>query len=141
MGMMGAVLAHLHNRFGGTPVHGTFTATAGSISGSGLSLSPNQYYWVDGSTFNDGLHQCGTADLVAEAFEGTVTPCRIPSDLSALVDEIEQWCSEHGGAAADGLQSESFGGYSYTRATDPRTGAPMTWQGAYRSQLNQWRKL
>lgn len=141
MAMMGAVLAHLHNRFEAEPVHGTFTATAGEISGSGLSLSPTQYYWVDGSTFNDGLHQCGTADLVAETFEGTVTPCRIPSDLSALVDEIEQWCSEHGGAAADGLQSESFGGYSYTRATDPRTGAPMTWQGAYRSQLNQWRKL
>ena len=37
--------------------------------------------------------------------------------------------------------SESFGGYSYTKATDSATGQPATWETVFRSQLNPYRKL
>ena len=37
-------------------------------------------------------------------------------------------------------RSESFGGYAYTKATDAN-GAPIGWQKAFASRLNQWRRL
>ena len=36
--------------------------------------------------------------------------------------------------------AESFGGYSYTKATDAN-GAPIGWHKAFASRLNEWRKL
>ena len=46
-----------------------------------------------------------------------------------------------GGAGKESpYTSESFGGYSYTKATDAN-GAPIGWQKAFASRLNKWRKL
>ena len=36
--------------------------------------------------------------------------------------------------------SESFGDYSYTKATG-ESGAPLTWRDVFASRLNAWRKL
>jgi len=62
----------------------------------------------------------------------------LAQELAELVEEIEQWCEKN---PSGPYTSESFGGYSYTKATNHATGRPVTWQDAFRSALNQWRKL
>ena len=58
-----------------------------------------------------------------------------------LASEIEMWQEKNGEASVGIYQSESFGGYSYTRATDTKTGGIVTWETVFRSRLNPYRKL
>ncbi|MGN0076222.1 MAG: hypothetical protein ACI38Z_04530 [Parafannyhessea sp.] len=141
--MLGAVLASINNYFAGDPVRGRWAVAGGEVSpasGQALALEGGQWCIIAGSALNDGLHRQGAGGLADEEFEGTVTPLRIPRDLLGLVAEIEAW-QDAQDAAAGPYASESFGGYSYSRATDPATGLPMTWEAAFRSRLNRWRKL
>lgn len=141
--MLGAVLACVNNRFECEPVRGLWSVSAGELvpaSGQDLPLASGQWCDVAGSALNDGLHQAGAGGLSDEEFEGTVTPLRVPRELLDLVSEIDAYQTAQD-AAGGPYASESFGGYSYSRATDPATGLPMTWEAAFRSRLNRWRKL
>ena len=141
--MLGAVLASVNNRFAGRPVRGRWSVSGGELhpaSGQALPLADGQWCDVAGSALNDGLHRQGAGGLSDEDFEGAVTPLRVPRELLDLVSEIEAWQKAQE-AAGGPYASESFGGYSYSRATDPATGLPMTWEAAFRSRLNRWRKL
>lgn len=141
--MLGAVLACINNRFEAEPVRGLWSVSAGELvpaSGQELPLADGQWCDVAGSALNDGLHQAGAGGLLDDEFEGTVTPLRVPRELLDLVSEIEAWQAAQG-AMGGPYASESFGGYSYSRATDPATGLPMTWEAAFRTRLSRWRKL
>ena len=141
--MLEAVLTHLKNWFV-VPrgVHeGTYT-----IENSTLELSflqNGQYYRICGSVFNDGLHKYGdSADkLQNETFTGAVWALAIPKAVVELSAKIEEWQTKNGDAVASPFTSESFGGYSYTKATDSKTGTVATWETVFRSQLNPYRKL
>ena len=139
--MLEQVLMHLNNWFlvpGG--IHeDAYTIKDGSIA---LPFLQNgQYFRICGSVFNDGLHRYPAADLTDEAFEGTVWALAVPQAVASLADEIDAWETKNGAAAVGPYQSESFGGYSYTKATDAQTGGAVTWQSAFRPRLNQWRKI
>lgn len=101
-------------------------------------LKENQYFRVVGSIFNDGLHKYPATDMVDEEFEGEIWALAVPPSVIALASEIEEWCSNN---PESQYVSENFNGYSYSTATNPATGAPMSWQGVFRSRLNKWRKL
>ena len=141
--MLEAVLTHLKNWFV-VPrgVHeGIYT-----IENSTLELpflQNGQYYRICGSVFNDGLHKYGdTADkLQNETFTGTVWALAIPKAVIDLSGKIDEWQLKNGDAVASPYSSESFGGYSYTKATDAATGAAATWESVFRSQLNPYRKM
>ena len=141
--MLEAVLLHLKNWFV-VPrgVHeGTYT-----IKNYGLELpflQDGQYYRICGSVFNDGLHKYGDVSdvLQDETFTGAVWALAIPKAVVELSAKIEEWQTKNGEAVASPFTSESFGGYSYTKATDSKTGAVATWETVFRSQLNQYRKL
>lgn len=139
--MLEQVLMHLNNWFlvpGG--IHeGTYTIEDGGITLP--FLQSGQYFRICGSVFNDGLHQYPTGDLKSETFEGSVWALAIPQAVIELAAEIDAWETKNGAAAVGPYQSESFGGYSYTKATDAQTGGAVTWQTAFRSRLNAWRKL
>ena len=139
--MLEQVLMHLNNWFlvpGG--IHeDAYTIKDGSIA---LPFLQNgQYFRICGSVFNDGLHRYPAADLTDEAFEGTVWALAVPQAVAYLADEIDAWETKNGAAAVGPYQSESFGGYSYTKATDTHTGGAVTWQSAFRSRLKKYRKL
>ena len=139
--MLEQVLMHLKNWFlvpGG--IHeGTYTIEDGGIT---LPFFANgQYFRICGSVFNDGLHQYPASDLKAETFEGTVWALAVPQAVIELSAEIEAWQKKNGDASVSPYQSESFGGYSYSKATDSASGGAVTWQYAFRSRLNAWRKL
>ena len=141
--MLEVVLTHLKNWFV-VPcgVHeGTYT-----IKNSTLELpflQDGQYYRICGSVFNDGLHKYGDfMDILQdETFTGTIWALAIPKAVVELSEKIEAWQTKNGDAVASPFTSESFGGYSYTKATDSVTGAVATWETVFRSQLNPYRKL
>lgn len=139
--MLEQVLMHLKNWFlvpGG--IHeGTYTIEDGGITLP--FLANGQYFRICGSVFNDGLHQYPASDLKAETFEGTVWALAVPQAVIELAEEIEAWQTKNGDASVSLYQAESFGGYSYTKATDGATGGAVTWQTSFRSRLNAWRKL
>ncbi len=139
--MLEAVLTHLKNWFAVEVREGTYT-----IENSTLELpflQNGQYYRICGSVFNDGLHQYGDIEdkLQNETFTGTVWALAIPIAVLELAAKIEDWQTKNGEAVESPYSSESFGGYSYTKATDSNTGAVATWETVFRSQLNPWRKL
>lgn len=138
--MLETVLIHLKNWFV-VPcgVHeGIFTIENGSLELP--FLQDGQHYRICGSVFNDGLHQYGVSDLQNETFSGTVWALAIPKAVVELSAKVEEWQSKNGEAVATPFTSESFGGYSYTKATDSKTGATATWETVFRSQLNPYRK-
>ena len=139
--MLEQVLMHLKNWFlvpGG--IHeGTYTIEDGGIALP--FLANGQYFRICGSVFNDGLHQYPPSDLKAETFEGAVWALAVPQAVIELSKEIESWQTKNGDASVSPYQSESFGGYQYSKATDSASGGAVTWQSAFRSRLNAWRKL
>ena len=132
--MLEAVLRHINNWFERTALTGEFVASGGSLKGVDWA---GDYYRIIGSVNNDGLHRFTERDLTDEEFTGTVWLLAIPQAFLDLVSEIEEWSEANKPSA---YSSESFGGYSYSRATDS-AGNPTTWQGAFASRLNAWRKL
>lgn len=135
--MLGEILAHLHNYFTDpSDIHaGTFTITDGSITLP--FLQQGQYFRIVGSVFNDGVYQYTTDTLTDETFDGAVYAMRVPPDLHALATEITAWVEKYGDSP---YVSESFGGYSCTKATQS-SGAPVGWQTQFRGRLNRWRKV
>ena len=117
---------------------GTFTISGGSIAPLDF-LQDGQHFRIVGSVFNDGVYQYPASDLTDEVFEGAVWAMAVPPTLIALSAEIEEYNNSNAGKASP-YTSESFGGYSYTKATDAN-GAPIGWQKAFASRLAKWRKL
>lgn len=113
------------------------------IRGGGIALpflKDGQYFRICGSILNDGVYQYPTSVLMDETFDGTVWALAIPRDVIELDAEIEQWQEKYGETALSPYQSESFGGYSYQRVFT-ESGKAVTWQIAFRSRLNRWRKM
>lgn len=149
--MLESVLRHLKNWFlvpGG--IHtGTFVVEGGSIALP--FLSEGQYYRIIGSVLNDGLHKYGEEafqnvqfsgrPLKTETFCGTVWALAVPNAVETLAAEINEWNEKNGAAAQGPYQSESFGGYTYTIATDAQSGGALTWESVFRSRLNPFRKV
>ena len=139
--MLEQVLMHLKNWFFFFFfIHeGTYTIEDGGITLP--FLANGQYFRICGSVFNDGLHQYPAGDLKTETFDGTVWALAVPQAVIDLASEIEAWQKKNGDASVSPYQSESFGGYSYSKATDAETGGAVTWQSAFKQQLSAWRKL
>jgi hypothetical protein len=63
----------------------------------------------------------------------------VPPGFIALAAEIEEYNRSDAGKASP-YTSESFGGYSYTKATNS-DGSPVSWQKVFAKRLNAWRKI
>lgn len=131
---------------------GTFVVSNGSIDLSETDVMPNQYFRIVGSRFNDGVHkyepEVGAPTLTDETFNGAVWAMAVPPSVIALATEIEAWNEKYGGIESPAMSpytSESFGGYSYSKAS--RSGSngagssAVTWQETSASKLNKYRKL
>lgn len=121
-------------------VFGKFTISGGNIMPLDF-LKEGQYFRIVGSVFNDGLYQYGDKDVafIDETFTGAVWAMKIPPAVIALAAEIEAYNNSEA-AKPSAFVSESFGGYSYTRATG-KDGLQVGWQDAFRKQLDKWRKI
>ncbi len=142
--MIAQICAEVKNYFvqRDVDVHaGNYTIANGEISPVPF-VRVGQYYRIVGSALNDGVYQRGVDDLhlADEEFFGSVWSMRIPKDFLALCEEIQAWQTANAESLSGPYQSESFGGYSYSRGTSANGGA-WTWKDQFRNKLNAYRKL
>lgn len=139
--MLEQVLRHIHNRFEYDSRSGTFTVSDRRLEIVGMQ--EGQYFWVEGSVFNDGLHRYPDRDMHDEEFEGRVVLLAVPRAVLDLADRIGKWCDEYSKTLDSPYQSESFGGYSYTMQSGSSSdGSPASaWAVKFSSELDPWRKM
>lgn len=105
-------------------------------------LKQNQFYRIIGSTFNDGVYQYGVDNgLIDETFDGTIWEMFVPKEIVDLSAEIQDWISKNADTINSPYQSESFGGYSYTKAIASTGKLSTDWQNHFAGKLNRWRRL
>lgn len=110
---------------------------------------PTDYIRIIGSRLNNGVHKLSDADLVDEGkFHGAVWVMSPPKDFLDLASEIAEWQETNGSASSAAMspfQSESFGGYSYSKGSggSSESGASNvpTWQSTYASRLKIYRRI
>ena len=117
-------------------------------------LSPSvdiktDYFAIFGSRKNNGVHLQSANDLEDEGeFRGAVWSMSPPEDFLAIVKDIEDWQAKYGGVDSEAMSpfnSESFGGYSYSKS-DGRSGTADgtgggTWQSVYGDRLKIYRRI
>lgn len=132
--MIDEICASLHNYFAVDIVPGEYTVNDGEITLP--FLAAGQFFRVVGSVFCDGVYRYGDALPADETFDGAIWALAIPPALEAIAAEIEEWKQKNAEVINSPYQSESFGGYSYTKGSDS-----ASWQGVFAKRLNRWRKL
>ena len=141
--MLQQILDYIHNYFIKEVYRGTFKIESGSLAVD--FLQNGQYYKIVGSVFNDGVHKyLDTADvLVDEEFQGEIWSMAVPKAILDLDLEIDTWVKEYGAIVDNPYQSESFGGYSYSKGSGSGKGgnAQISWQDKFGSRLNAYRKI
>ena len=117
-------------------VDGSFTAK------SGIELEYGQYYRIEGSLFNNGVHNFPD-DLKDESFNGSVRAMAVPLSVIALLGDINKWEHDYGAETLKPYSSETIQGvYNYTRAAGGGgQSATVTWQDIFAAKLNRWRKI
>ncbi len=131
---------------------GDYAITGGVVSPP-LLAQEGQYYRIRGSVNNDGIYKHGEEELSDEpTFRGAIWYMRIPKAFLQLVKKIEDWQARYGSLdtkdgriALSPYNSESFGGYSYSKNAASGTGENGTsgasWQGVFAAELNIWKKV
>lgn len=128
---------------------GDFRIENGAITGFADKLKDEQCFRIIGSAFNDGVHKYGDTDLKDEEFTGSVWAMAVPPAVIALSDDIDAWVAKYGSGdavARSPFNSESFGGYSYSKSAGGSSGDSSgskggSWKGAFAYDLNRWRKI
>ena len=132
--------------------YGTYTISGTSI-GDLPFLQHNQWFRIVGSALNDGVHQWIDQDnpgldlhtvLVDETFTGAIWAMSVPPDFEALKNDIQSWIAANGSAINSPYQSESFGGYSYSKSSGGASGnasAAYGWQDQFAARLAPYRRL
>lgn len=156
--MLTELFNFLKNWFEIEKCYGDFTINNGVVAyadGRELPLQEGQYFRVIGSVFNDGVYlrtpeeapPLTSGALKNETFNGSIWCLAVPKDVIALAEEISAWQAKYGGidsAALSPFNSESFGGYSYSKSgggsSSSGTGAGG-WEGAFASKLARYRKV
>lgn len=142
--MLQEILDYIHNYFIKEVHKGTFKIDSGSLTVG--FLQNGQYYKIVGSVFNDGVHKYLDEQdtLTDEEFEGEIQSMAVPKAIIDLDGEISDWVNEYGGTLNNPFQSESFGGYSYTKGSGSGKNNGFTqisWQDKFGSKLNAYRKI
>ena len=118
---------------------GTYTITNRQLSLD--FLRDGQYFRIVGSVLNDGVHQYPATDLRDETFEGSVWAMSVPQSFINLAEEIEDWVTTNSNALSSPYTSESFAGYSYSKAAGRNGTAGFTWQDQFATRLNAYRRI
>ena len=132
---------------------GDYEIEDGKITLTGTYLV-GQWIHLQGSVLNDGVYSIkgavegvyslsnGTDNEILtqdkEAFTGVARGLRIDSAFITLAREVLEFNQTQGKPSA--LTSESFGKYSYTRATDAN-GMVATWKQVFATRLHPYRMM
>lgn len=141
---VGQVMRSINNFFESGYRATTYTITDGAISPSEL-LSPGMYIAITGSVFHDGVWKLGEGLTLLdfpehdpkETFYGRVYFLHPPKEFLETCQSIAEFAKK---TPVSGLQSESFGEYSMTRANG-KNGGILTWQEAFADALTPYRRM
>lgn len=147
--MLTELCQELRNWFERKKYFGTFTIENGQIHPPDGSLQNGQYFRIIGSVFNDGVHKYepeseNAEQLADEVFEGAIWAMAVPPSVVDLSERISEWVTKYGDSVSSPYSSESFGGYSYQKASSGQGNAASsnpTWQSSFASELNRYRKI
>lgn len=117
---------------------GTFKIENGNLNPSDF-LKSGQYFRIVGSALNNGVYQVPATDLKDEEFNGGVWAMSVPTAVIELAKELEAYQTGEGGKISPYI-SESFVGYTYTKATNSK-GVLASWQDVFGSRLDKWRRI
>lgn len=105
------------------------------------------YVRIIGSHLNDGVHKLSEYNFKDEKFHGAIWVMSPPDDFINLCKEIKNWQLKYGSYDSNALSpfnSESFGGYSYTKSNNTAGKSSVngsSWQAAYANRLKKYRRL
>ena len=141
---MEEILRYLNNYFFRFKEVGKFTIQDNKIIGLKGEYLKGRYLLIEGSVMNDGVVKVisvvdGEVTLEKpfnEEFKGVIYSLAIPQSLISLVDEIDSWKEEN---KKTNIVSESFEGYSYSRANT--NGQVATWKDVFKEELRGYRKI
>lgn len=147
--MLNELCNELNNWFDKDRIFGVFKIVDGELTEMSDVLQDGQYFRIVGSVFNDGVYEYPTTSLKDEEFDGAVWVMAVPPSVVTLAEEIEGWQNKYGGVDSQAMspfQSESFGGYSYTKksgsSSNSGTNAKLgSWQDAFSAKLNRYRRI
>ena len=143
--MLTELCQELKNWFEREKYFGTFTIESGEIAMPDGSLQDGQFFRVIGSVFNDGVHKYNEGGLTDEVFKGAIWAMAVPPAVIELSERIDEWQDKYGDSVSSPYSSESFGGYSYTKASagqgNANSGSSPTWQSTFANDINRWRKI
>ena len=130
-------------------LYGTFTISESITDSKGteITFKNGQYFRIMGSALNDGVYRYPDelSLLAGETFKGSIWAMAVPPAVIALSEQIEAWQRKYGSVDSPALSpynSESFGGYSYSKGgASAGGGNPSTWQSVFSDALNRWRKI
>ena len=153
--MLTEVCDFIHNYFEISQHMGEFEIAAGQIDLDGLILV-GQRFRIYGSALNDGIYtyradgiynddDTELAELTDEIFEGVIYGMggRGLREVLKISEEIAAWQEKNRTALESPYQSESFSGYSYTKAagSGANAGGALSWRDVFGSRLNAYRKI
>ncbi len=116
-------------------------------------LQEGQYFRIVGSVFNDGVWKYSESGITGlkdeKIFRGAIWAMAVPQDVIDLANDIKDWSDKYeavGSNAMSPFNSESFGGYSYSKSgggssTSGSGSGPTSWKEQFASRLNRWRKI
>ena len=144
--MLTELCQEVHNWFDVERHAGHFIVQNGTLDVD--FLREGQYFRVIGSVFNDGVYQFHIDILEDEEFDGAVWALAIPKAFLEDAKAIKEWRDKYeavDSAAMSPFNSESFGGYSYSKSgggtSGSSSGGSANWKTVFASKLNRWRKL
>ncbi len=137
--MIDAICSSLHNYFIVDFHSGEYTVKDKEITLP--FLANGQFFRVVGSVFCDGVYRYGDKLPADETFDGAIWSMAVPPALEAIAVEIEAWQEKNAEAITSPYQSESFGGYSYSKSSGRDSCNNTSWQSMFASRLNRWRKI
>lgn len=142
---MESLLKYLNNFFYNFGEYGQHEISFNKITVKGVYYV-GQYVKIVGSCVNDGVYQVlkvdsGTITLVGElsneAFTGTIFSLGVPGRLKEISEQIQEFNRQ---LTTNGFASESFGDYSYTKATNAN-GELVGWKDIFKDDLRPYRKI
>lgn len=140
--MLTELCKELNNWFDYKRLEGTYTVSDGALVIP--EAQDGQFVRLCGSVFNDGVHRYPLYNLIDESFCGVIWLMAVPREVISLSREIDTWQEEYQATIRNPYQSESFGGYSYTKASGTASGVNgaggITWQMAFADKLSHYRK-
>lgn len=125
-------------------IFGEFTISDGTLTVDGAQ--DGQYIRICDSVFNDGVYQYPVYNLTDETFDGVIWLMNIPKRIVELDKLYDAWLAKYGDMLNSPFQSESFGGYSYTKASGTASGSSGDtsggiWASPYAHEFMHWRKV